>query len=82
VIQVLAALKSPFSGSFEFWVGDVSITDDSLFEGALVVATRQVADVYLLGLAARHKGTLVSFDRRLAWQAVRKGSKELGCYPG
>jgi hypothetical protein len=41
-----------------------------------------VTDVYLLGLTARRKGTLVSFDRRLAWQAVGKGSKELICHPG
>jgi toxin-antitoxin system PIN domain toxin len=82
VIQILAALKGAFSGSHQFWPDEVSLTDDSLFDGALLVGARQVTDVYLLGLTARRKGTLVSFDRRLAWQAVMKGSKELICHPG
>ena len=37
----------------------------------------QVSDVYLLGLALRHGGRVVSFDRALAWQAVVGGSREL-----
>ncbi len=70
VIQTLAALKGAFSGSHRFWPDDVSITDESLFDGALLVGSRQVTDVYLRGLASQRKGALVSFDRRLAWQAV------------
>jgi predicted nucleic acid-binding protein len=42
----------------------------------------EVTDVYLLGLAARRKGTMVSFDRSLAWQAVRNGSERLIQHPG
>jgi hypothetical protein len=38
---------------------------------------RQVTDVYLLGQAAARAGTLVSFDRSLAWQAVQGGSEQL-----
>ena len=42
----------------------------------------QVTDLYLLGLAACHSGTLVSFDLTLAWQAVRGSSSKLITHPG
>ena len=82
VIQVLNALKAAFATSHQFWPDDVSIADDSAFESALIAGTRQVTDVYLLGLAARRKGTMVSFDRSLAWQAVRGGSERRVQHPG
>ncbi len=77
VIQILNALKTVFSESYEFWPDDLSITDDSIFKSVPIAGSRQVTEVYLLGLAARHHGTLVSFDRSLAWQAVVDGSQRL-----
>lgn len=77
VIQVLTALKKAFGKSHQFWPDDLSITDESIFYAALIAGTRQVSDVYLLGLAARHKSIMVSFDRSLAWQAIRGGSTKL-----
>jgi uncharacterized protein len=77
VIQVLNALKAAFESSHEFWPDDISLSDDAVFESVLIAGPRQVTDVYLLGLAAWHKGTLVSFDRSLAWQALRGGSERL-----
>jgi toxin-antitoxin system PIN domain toxin len=77
VIEVLNALKSAFSDSYEFWPDDISIADPEIFEGALIAGTRQVTDIYLLGLAARHEGVLVSFDRTIGWQAIRGGSARL-----
>lgn len=82
VIEVLNALKKSFENSHQFWADDISITDDSVFKGGLIAGTRQVTDVYLLGLAARQSGTLVSFDRSLAWQAVWGGSSRLVQHPG
>lgn len=82
VIQILNVLKMAFANSHQFWPDDVSIGDDSAFDGALIGGTRQVTDVYLLGLAARHDGTMVSFDRSLAWQAVRGASQRLVQHPG
>jgi uncharacterized protein len=77
VIQVLKALKASFENSYQFWADDISIVDNSLFKSGLIAGTRQVTDVYLLGLAAQQGGTLVSFDRSLAWQAVEGGSARL-----
>jgi hypothetical protein len=82
VIEVLNALKKAFVNSYEFWPDDISIADDSAFESGLIAGTRQVTDVYLLGLAARHQGTMVSFDRSLTWQAVRGASERLIQHPG
>ncbi len=81
VIQILNALKAEFKKSYEFWHDDLSIADDSAFDSALIAGTRQVTDAYLLGLASRHRGTLVSFDRSLAWQGVRGGSRRLITHP-
>jgi toxin-antitoxin system PIN domain toxin len=77
VIQVLNALKAAFENSHEFWPDDISISDDSVFDSVLRAGPRQVTDLYLLALAAWHKGTLVSFDRSLSWHAVRGGSEHL-----
>ena len=74
---MLSALKAAFSVSHKFWPDDLSLSDDSMFEPALIAGSRQVTDVYLLGLAAHHKATLVSFDRSLPWQAIRGGSARL-----
>ena len=81
VIDVLNALKAAFVDSYDFWPDDVSIADKSVFTGPLIAGYRQLTDVYLLGLAARHEGTLVSFDRSLAWQAVHGGSARLVRHP-
>ena len=77
VIQVLVELKKAFGKSYQFWPDDLSLSDDSIFVGSLIAGTRQVTDVYLLGLSFKHQGTLVSFDRSLAWQAVRGGTEHL-----
>ncbi|MBV8808152.1 MAG: VapC toxin family PIN domain ribonuclease [Acidobacteriaceae bacterium] len=82
VIQVLNALKGAFASSYEFWPDDISIADDSAFKSSLIAGARQLTDVYLLGLAVRHKGSLVSFDRSLTWQAARGASERIIIYPG
>jgi uncharacterized protein len=76
-IGILRALRIAFEKSHQFWPDDVSISDESVFHDALIAGARLVTNVYLLGLAARHRAKLISFDRALAWEAVRGGSAEL-----
>lgn len=76
-IQVLRALKAAYRQVHEFWKDDVSLSDPSLFDPAYIAGARQVTDAYLLGLAARRKQRVVSFDRSLPWQAIRNGSPQL-----
>ena len=77
VIEILDALRKSFASSHRFWPDEVSLTDESLFRRPFITGTKHVAGVYLLGLAACHKGTLVSFDRSLPWQAIRGGSARM-----
>lgn len=56
--------------SHAFWPGDVSILDGRIIEAARVLGPRQVTDIYLLALAMRHGGRLVTFDARIPLSAV------------
>jgi uncharacterized protein len=58
------------SKEHEFWPDDVSIADDTLFNVSALTGYRQITDVYLLGLATRRGGHLVTFDRSIPVKAV------------
>jgi hypothetical protein len=53
-----------------FWPDDVPLTGTSGPQWHHVLGHRQVTDLYLLALAVRHGGRLVTFDRRISVQAV------------
>jgi toxin-antitoxin system PIN domain toxin len=55
----------------EFWPDDVSITDGRLFDRLRILGPRQITDVYLLALAVKNGGRLVTFDRSVTLAAVR-----------
>ena len=55
----------------EFWPDDISITDETVFDHAFILGPNQITDVYLLGLAVKNGGRLVTFDRGLPLKAVR-----------
>jgi toxin-antitoxin system PIN domain toxin len=54
----------------EFWSDDVSIFDPKRFRQAHMHGHRQITDLYLLALAVKHSGRLVSFDARIPLSAV------------
>ena len=58
------------SADHQFWPDDVSLRDTSLFDPAVVGGHRQLTDVYLLGLAKKQGGRLVTFDRTIPTRAV------------
>lgn len=64
-------------GKHVFWPDDVGLLDPRAFHADRLLASHQVTDVYLLGLAARRRGRLVTFDRRLSSDAVPGGSSAL-----
>lgn len=53
------------------WDDDISLLDTARFDHAHMNGHRQLTDLYLLGLAVKHGGRLVSFDARIATSAVR-----------
>lgn len=68
----IAALTDQASQTdHEFWPDDISITDDKLFDHGYILGPNQITDVYLLALAVKHDGRLVTFDRGLPIRAVR-----------
>lgn len=68
---VLARLEEAKSnGHHEFWPDDLSITDPALFNRGRLRGHQQVTDVYLLALAVKHGGKLVTFDQRINRDAV------------
>ena len=77
VIRILREVKMAQRKFHEFWADEISLTDESVFRAAYVVSARQVTDVYLLGLAAKRGGRLVSFDRGVPWQGIKHGTARL-----
>lgn len=67
VVSYLRILCS--SPEHEFWQDSISLLDESLFRPWLLTP-RNIADVYLLGLAVRRDGALVTFDRSIPLKAV------------
>lgn len=62
-------------GGHEYWPDDFSILDDAHIDHTRLLGPRQLTDVYLLALAVKHGGRLVTLDRRISWRAARLGSE-------
>ena len=54
----------------QFWPDDINMLQSGAVDWQRVLGHRQVTDVYLLALAVRHGGRLVTFDRRIVPAAV------------
>ena len=68
------------SGNHEFWGDVVSLRDERLFNLAFAGGHRHLTDVYLLGLAVKKGGRLVTFDRGISLEAVtgsRRGALDV-----
>jgi uncharacterized protein len=55
---------------------DVSLLDDLRFDPSRLLASSQLTDIYLLGLAVAHRHSLVTFDTRISLLAVQGASSE------
>lgn len=71
----LRMLKS--AGRHLFWGDDVSLTDERLFRSKSMRGHRQVADVYLAGLAKAKGGHLATLDRSIPVSAIVDASPDL-----
>ncbi|MES2437724.1 MAG: TA system VapC family ribonuclease toxin [Verrucomicrobiota bacterium] len=60
----------------EFWPDDVSLRDTGVFQTDRILGTRQLPDIYLLGLAVSRGGRLVTFDEGITIKAVRNAKAE------
>jgi uncharacterized protein len=55
----------------EFWPDDLSILDSAIIDHGHVLGPRQLTDIYLLALAVRHGGRLVTLDRGISLKSVK-----------
>jgi toxin-antitoxin system PIN domain toxin len=54
----------------EFWPDDISLRDGSMFVEVRMHSSRQLTDIYLLGLAVAHRGCLATFDQGVPLSVV------------
>lgn len=54
----------------EFWPDDVSLRDDSAVDFTRVHGHNQITDLYLLALAVKRDGALITFDQNIPLHAV------------
>jgi len=74
--SALAALRAQVDDDeHEFWPDRISITDSSFFNHERILGPSQITDVYLLGLAVKNDGRLVTFDRTIPLPAVRRAEQ-------
>lgn len=58
-----------------FWADDVSMLDEAVVDFSRLHGHRQITDAYLLALAVRRDGALLSFDAGVPLSAVRGANK-------
>ncbi len=72
VSQVAERLaEASASADHVFWPADVNLLGNGVVEWQRMLGHRQVTDAYLLALAVRHGGRLVTLDRRIGLDVVR-----------
>jgi toxin-antitoxin system PIN domain toxin len=59
-----------------FWADDISLRDPTVFLMTAVRGYRQLTDVYLLGLAVKHRGKFVTLDSGVPLGAVVGAKRE------
>ena len=64
------------SGHHEFWPESVSLLDEAMFDANLARSHKHLTDVYLLGLAVKRGGCLVTLDQNVRLGAVKGARRE------
>lgn len=59
-----------------FWADDLSLLDTDVIDHGRVLSPRQLTDIYLLALAVRNGGGLVTLDRGISLHAVKGATPE------
>ncbi len=56
----------------EFWPDEISLRDEKIFAVDRIHGSRQLTDIYLLALSAKHRGRLATFDQGIPLSAVKE----------
>jgi len=77
VSEVLSHLRDFASHTnHQFWAEDISLRDISIFDPARMLNGTHLTDIYLLALAARNQGRLVTLDQNIPLSPVRIAQPE------
>jgi toxin-antitoxin system PIN domain toxin len=77
VLEIVTRLRAATAHeAHHFWADDQSILDEKLVDASRVHGGRQLTDVYLLALAVKHGGRLVTFDGSIAIAGVTGARQE------
>ena len=57
-----------------FWPDDISLLEEAFIDANKLLSPRQLTDAYLLALAVKHGGRLITLDKRIPLNSV-KGAK-------
>ena len=68
--------KASSTPAHEFWPDNVSLFEPGLVNWQRALTSRTVTDAYLLALAIRNRGRLVTFDRGVTTQFVDGAKQE------
>ncbi len=74
---LLIGLQSSFASTFRFIPAKVRLSDESVFDLEHVKSSKQLADVYLAGLAYGNDARLATLDTGISWRAVRGAGPSL-----
>ena len=77
-IQELVIMLQRFTTSTDhtLWADEVSVLDAQKFEHPRILGNKTLTDLYLLALAVKNKGCLVTFDRAIALSTVKRAKPE------
>ena len=70
--EAMAVLRRQIAeGRHEFWPDDLSVLDTRSINHAHLLGAKQITDIYLLALAMKRGGRLVTLDRGISHAAAR-----------
>ncbi len=77
VAEIIEDLQTAITQTdHRFWPDDLSLRDRGLLSIEHIQGSGQITDVYLLALAVKHGGRLVTFDTRIRREAVVGSAEE------
>jgi hypothetical protein len=59
----------------QFWADDLSLLESDRIDHRYVLGQKYLSDIYLLALAVRHGGRLITLDREISRRAVHGASE-------
>lgn len=54
----------------QFWADEISLRNAMVFKQARIIGSKQLTDIYLLALAVKNNGRLVTFDQHISTDIV------------